>query len=199
MIATFKRTALSDAYTEGWLVFDQLGGVGECDKRLKEIMGQWYGPPRIFVLADSDQAYPGHVTQSIEKVQNSCRPLRIPYVILRKRKIENYLPLHILQQVNRDRYKAYLHLQPLQKDHYEMKKGFKEADNGNAIVPPEQVALYLHVPPHILRGLCGGFGKHVAAQFEAHKGKVQEHEVRIICTTDPGEIDRILDEIEAII
>jgi hypothetical protein len=199
MIAAFKRKALSDAHTEGWLVMEQLGGYGECEKRLSTILEQWYGPPRIFVLVDSDKSHPTHVTQTMKKVQDSCQAFGIPYAILTKRKIENYLPLNILQRVNRDRYTAYLHLHSVQKDYYELKKGFEQADNGDAIVPPEQAALYQHVPPHILRGLCGGFGKHVAQQFEAHKDQVQEHDVTMICTTDPGEIDGILDEIEAII
>ena len=150
-------------------------------------------------LVDSDRLYPGHITQTIQKVEESCQALAIPYAILTKRKIENYLPLNILQNVNRARYNAYLHLQPEQRDHYELKRGFTQAENGDAIVPPEQTALYQHVPRKILRDLCGGFGKHVALQFEAHKGKVQDQDVRVICTTDPNEIDRILDEIEAIL
>jgi hypothetical protein len=199
MIAAFKRHSLRDAHSAGWLTLDQLGGYGECEKRLNKLLEQTYGPARIFVLVDSDRLYPGHISQTILKVAESCQACGIPYAILTKRKIENYLPLNILQQVNTERYKAYLHLNPEQKDHYEMKKGFVRAANGNAIVPPEQTALYQHVPPKSMRDLCGGFGRDIAQQFEAHKSKVREEDVRMICSTNPIEIDEILNEIEAIL
>jgi hypothetical protein len=199
MITAFKRDSLRDAYTAGWLVLEQMGGFGECEKQLSNFLEQSYGPARIFVMVDSDRLYPGHVTQTIQKVADSCQALGIPFAILTKRKIENYLPLSILQQVNRDRHRWYVNLQPTQQDHYEIKRGFDRAANGDAIVPPAQMALYQHVPRRILRELCGGFGRDVAQRYRTHAGKVQEQEVRMMCATDPAEIDRILDEIEAIL
>lgn len=199
IIAAFKRKLLSDAYTAGWLEWDQMGGFGECEKLLNERLEQTFGPPRLFLVADSDRLYTGHLTKTMEKVIESCTKLGIPYAILTKRKIENYLPLDVLQQLNQDRYNAYLHLSQEQKDYYEMKKGFNLAPNGDAVIPVEQTALYQHVPLKVKRDLCGGFGKNVAQQFHDQKNKVQEQDIRVICATDPGEVDRILDQIESIL
>lgn len=199
MIAAFDRKLLREAYAAGWLEWDQMGGFGECEKLLTERLAQTIGPPRLFLIADSDRLYAGHVTQTMEKVIESCTNLGIPYAILTKRKIENYLPLGVLEQLNRDRYKAYLNLTQEQKDYYEMKKGFEAAPNGNAIIPDEQSALYQHVPPKVKKELCGGFGKRVAQQFHDHKGKFHQQDVSVICGTDSGEIDRILDQIESIL
>ncbi len=80
-----------------------------------------------------------------------------------------------------------------------MKRGFRIQANGEAEVQAEQQALYQHVPRKILRELCGGFGRDVAQYFRTHASTVQEQEIKMICMTDPNEIDRILDEIEAIL
>ncbi len=112
MIAAFKRAILRDAYTSGWLALAQMGGFGECEKLLVHLRKQSYGPARIFVIVDSDRLFPGHVTRTIEKVVESCQAVGVPFAVLQKRKIENYLPLSILQQIERVRFRAYLTLQP---------------------------------------------------------------------------------------
>jgi len=111
----------------------------------------------------SDSRYPGEVTKTVLKVKEYCDKVGdVPYAILQKRKIENYLPIAVLWSRHvprklRNIYKAFVSLTPEQQDHYEMKKGFeKDKKTGHAIIPKEQKTLFQHVPQRILS--CFGNG-----------------------------------------
>jgi hypothetical protein len=200
LAVTFSRRALLDAHTAGWWTIDQLGGYGEVAKRYVQISEQSSGPARVFVFTDSDRLHPTHNSGTVRKVEDACREHRIPFAILKKRKIENYLPLLILQKVNNDRFTVYLRLDRTQRDHYEMKRGFRtDEKTGDPVIPLEQAELYQHVHPRDIRLLCGGFGNDVAEHFKTDRGKFHSEEVKMICENDPDEIDRVLDQIESVL
>jgi len=96
MMMAWKRADLLDAIQHGWLEFAHLGGVGEVAKVLRRLLRKTVGPIRVHVLSDSDQRYPGELTNTIRKVSASCTSEGVPYTVLRKRSIENYLPVELL-------------------------------------------------------------------------------------------------------
>lgn len=200
MISCFNRQQLQDAQTDLWWHYEHLGGFGETGKRLKELLRRTIGPPRIFVVADSDREYPGHVSATVAKVQEACEKYSIPFAILNKRKIENYLPVSLLHYANRiNTFRAFQKLTQKQRDYYEMKHGFRLAAEGEADVPTVQSALYADVHKHVRRDLCGGFGEKVYELFRTKSQFLKSKDIENICPNDPNEINRILDEIEKIL
>jgi hypothetical protein len=207
MIHAFGRSELRDAQTDGWWEYLHLGGFGEIKKRVEFIRTQTpVGPLRVFVLVDSDRCYPNHVTDTIKKVKGYCDNIGdVPYAILQKRKIENYLPISALFRLHVPRklkniYQAFLSLTHEQQAHYEMKKGFeKRKENNHAILPDKQKELFKHVSQRILDNLCGGFGDNAWEYFKSKRNVMTEDAIRLTCTNDPNEVVRILDSIERLL
>jgi hypothetical protein len=200
-IATaYGRAELLGAMDVGWCDLEQLGGYGEIEKALNYHLPRRPGPCRVFVLADSDRQYPGHRTPTIDKIESACTARGVPFYILEKRKIENYIPLVLLDKLKRrDRFRAFQRLTPEQRDYYEMKGGFREHPAGKAEIPDEQQMLFDKVPAPVLRDLCGGFGKDSWAVFRDDVQSIREGELEAICSRCPGELPRLLDAIERII
>lgn len=200
MIYCFFRLQLQDAQTEAWWHYEHLGGFGEIEKRLDQLLARTVGSPRIFVVADSDRLYPGHVSPTETKVRETCEGHGIPFKILNKRKIENYIPPSLLVYVNRQAtLRAFKKLTQEQRDFYEMKDGFERLDNNEAKVPSPQVTLYSDVRKHAYRDLCGGFGHNVCELFKTKRLFLRSEDIKRICPNDPNEIIVILDEIEKIL
>jgi len=202
MMSAFNRRDLVDAQTEGWFRIEHLGGFGEVEKRIEQIRAITIGPLRVFVFADSDRLHPSHTSATMRKVQDACNAHQVPYAILKKRKIENYLPVNVIQKVhprNSRTRKAFLCLSQIQKDYYEMKGGFKRDDSGCAIIPEEQETLFQHVPKKILSDLCGGFGAAIWQCFRSYRSDITKEVVKACCSGDPEEIETMLDSIESLL
>ncbi len=84
---------------------------------------------RYFVLMDSDKKYPDMELEP-QKVNliEFLKEKEIPYHILEKREMENYLPDEALSEINdnKDFIEAYLRLKPVQKDYFDLQKGFAD-------------------------------------------------------------------------
>ncbi len=200
MIHCFNRQQLQDAQTEVWWHYEHLGGFGEIEKRLNELLGRTTGPPRIFVVVDSDSEYPGHVSRTAAKVRETCEKYNIPLTILNKRNIENYIPLSLLHYANRiTKFRAFKKLTQDQRDYYDMKHGFRLAADGEIDILVAQSALYAGIHKHVCRNLCGGFGDNVYELFKTKRQYLKSKDIENICPNDPNEINRILDEIEKIL
>jgi hypothetical protein len=204
MMQAFGRQDLLTAAQEGWLEYLHLGGFGEIEKRIEQIRAKIKaGPLRVFVLADSDRHFPLEITQTIQKVTDYCDKVGdIPYVILQKRAIENYLPLealeHALGTFNK-RYQAFTHLTEEQRSYYDMKKGLgKDKNTGQALVTNAQQSLFQNVPLSILNELCDGFGKKAWEYFKSPQF-ITKATVQAICTGDPDEIKNILEVIDSLL
>lgn len=203
VINALGRVELWNALEKGWLSIYQMGGFGEVEKVLAHICRNVPGPCRVFVLADSDAEAPGQVTATHQKVADSCKAAGAPYAVLRKRKIENYLPVSVLNRLGGRResivFQAFLALNSDQRAHYEMKHGFPEDGRGGAFVAAGQATLFAGVRGPVLRDLCGGFGKRVAERFRDDREKITEADIRQVCDSDPTELDRIVDQIEKLL
>lgn len=157
----------------------------------------------MFVLADSDCETSGEVTQTEKKVRQYCETCQIPFAILKKRKIENYIPDSILQQGMKDKkdvYATYLQLKQEQKDYYNLKKGFKVDRQTRAVtINKAQIALFSDQSPEAINSLKGGFGSNISNLFKDQRASFTKENIREICPQDPEEIEHILIEIERLI
>lgn len=82
---------------------------------------------RFFVLLDSDRTYPNEPLKSgTEKLINFLQEHEIPFHVLYKREMENYIPDESINKIlsNKDYISAYLRLTPEQKDYFDIEKGF---------------------------------------------------------------------------
>lgn len=208
MIRAFGRTVLRGALDRGWCEIVGAGGSGEIKKRVKELLDKVKkGPRRILVLKDSDRLLPEGPSEDrrVSKAGDEYRDIHdVSIAILRKREIENYLPDDALGRIHADKLpalRAFRRLRPDQRDHYDMKYGFKrDPKHGDPILPPEQEELFRDVDPRDLRALCGGFGENVWKLFEeSPTDVVNETTLRALCRDDPDEIARILDAIEKLL
>lgn len=87
---------------------------------------------RCFVLMDSDREFPNMPLKTDK--QNLIAFLEsndIKYHVLTKREMENYLPDEVYEEIenNREYVEAYLRLTPIQKDYFDLQKGFDRNTN----------------------------------------------------------------------
>lgn len=84
---------------------------------------------RCFVILDSDKRYPDEpLKQGTENIVAFLTAKNIPFHILEKREMENYIPEAAFEGVTKNRsfIDAYLRLTPEQKDYFDLEKGFPE-------------------------------------------------------------------------
>lgn len=140
---------------DGWFQYD-MGGGSTIPHILKTKMKSFEGASfskekhkylRCFVLIDSDKKYPTEeLKQEIKNLIRFLNEIGVPYHILEKREMENYLPDEAFSEIadNREYIDAYLRLNPVQKDYFDLEKGFerKRFEQFNT----EIQQLYLDVP-----------------------------------------------------
>jgi hypothetical protein len=130
-----------DAFSKKWWGYEHAGGMTQFPVRIRQIIEKL--PPgaiglRLFVLLDSDlkakkvQGNPHK--QEIENVITLCESNGIPYHILKKREIENYLPNELLQlripETHQKTVAELLKLNEEQRDYYDLEKGFSRKNPG---------------------------------------------------------------------
>lgn len=122
---------------ERWFKYE-MGGGSTIMHGLRAEMRSFYNPIfkrhaseylRCFVLIDSDRNYPDEELKSdTKKLIQFLERCKVPYHILEKREMENYLPEDVFSEIadNREFIDAYLRLSPLQKDYFDIEKGFED-------------------------------------------------------------------------
>jgi len=208
MIRAFGREVLRAAFEERWWELVH-GGGSSVSRRVQELVAREpRGPRRILVLSDSDRLKPDDPARPDDRaekvrIMERCRDTHdVVIAVLRKREIENYLPIGALQRVPRSKqavYRAFLALEQRQRDFFDMKSGFQLDAQGGVVIPMDQQELFRHLPPRIGRGLVGGFGKEVWEYFDKAADVVTREAVYLTCPDDPGEIERVLDAIESLL
>jgi len=215
MITAFKRSDLEKDKDKLWQYY-QMGGKGEVEKCVEMIRKRTTGLMRVIIITDSDCKYPGEISETIKKVKDYCDKVKdIPYKILLKREVENYLPIESIgkeqfEVEHKKTFDAFISLTHEQKDFFDMKEGFKKKKKNNKAILGVQSELYKDVHEDTLKNLCGGFGNNIAKMFNTHIDKITEDSIRQICSSDskdsnngyypdPDEIPEILDMIEGLI
>lgn len=195
--ATWDRRMVATAIERGWLVFEQAGGSGEFVKRATALLGQQVPAVRLLCMMDSDRLVRGPVPDATEARCKQLAALGVESFVLHKREVENYLPPSKLDgDKTRSVYVSWLTLNSEQRDYFDMKLGFKKDPvTSSAIVPTEQRALFAGLSAWHLTRLIGGFGRAIGEGFDGSALESTELEDR--CATDPGELRRLLDWLEA--
>ena len=152
--------------------FAGAGGIGELKAVIRDqVSKQQDGSLRNFALFDSDGEAPGHVSTAAQAVLAEATKYGVPAHCLRRRAIENYLPLPALfdfagsrhgRSLRRSVQQVAVAFKPLssdQKDHFPMKVGLPE----NPTV--RQQALYANVTGKQRATLNAGFTDNLSEMY----------------------------------
>ena len=136
LINKFKKKGktISKYKNNGWLVFGMGGGSTIPDmlqSKMEEFIGDIFKKEpmsylRCFVLIDSDKRFPNDTLN--ERLVDFLERYKIPYHILEKREMENYIPNEAFSEIkdNREFIDAFLNLSPIQMDYFDLEKGFED-------------------------------------------------------------------------
>jgi len=216
LIANFKKRGktIKRHLDNGWLDYGNGGGLDNITNEVNAMMRPFENLPkenykylRCFVLVDSDKKFPNDTTkQNRENLFEFLNSVGIPYHELEKREMENYLPDEAIETIenNNDFIQAFLRLNDLQKDYFDLKEGFTENLNSSS----EKVqALYadvseedykvlrsnkIQLPPSFKSEFPKLFSHQKITQ-EALKNRVSHQ------ANDPNELETILDKISQLL
>jgi len=189
----WRKQKLEKLLNKDWIKFEAGGGTGEILKYVEEISKQPEKCQRHFVLFDSDAKKPKMTDEKSQKIVQACEPL-IWHHQLRRREIENYLPLaalwewtkiHKKKKICHSRRKlveAFKKLSLKQRHHFDLKKGFQgdlgvkvaekktELEKGHRLVG----SFYQHVSTEIIIILAKGFGNDITELFKEEQFLIKE-------------------------
>lgn len=194
----YSRERVAQALERGWLEPASGGGGGEVKKEVIRLLGSpnpvasW----RIMAVLDSDRLIPGKLPDKVRKLQQELMGLGVAVWVLFKREIENYLPYSLLEPRRHEVYVSFMQLTREQQDHYDMKKGFKKREQ-SVEAPAEQAQLFKQVSDWHRSRLVGGFGDDIGDRFG--DASLDRAELDAVCSTNPGELEQLLDALEAIL
>lgn len=148
-----KGKKIEKHLNEGWLEFG-MGGGSTIPSVINAAKERFYRNKekfpkessyylRFFVLIDSDKQYPNqHLKNEKQALINSLKYDNVPFHILQKREMENYMPDEVFREIqgNDDYIRAYLTLNATQKDYFDVENGFPDKNFDN--LPIEVQALY---------------------------------------------------------
>jgi len=178
------REQLKRLAAKNWIEFQTGGGIKESLSWIKEISAQPEQYLRGFILFDSDALGPGKPGGDSEKVVKACR--EIPhfdhhYHQLKRRAIENYLPIEVLAEIwvkqvkakekrkRESKVRAFRKLTPPQRHHFNMKKGF-EGDKQHSTKVGN---LYADLDTLTKQRLISGFGGKMAELFKPEPPQIK--------------------------
>lgn len=119
----------------GWFQYE-MGGGSTIQHFLKTKMDSFSGDIfkkgsnkylRCFVLIDSDRKYPeDDLKQEIKDLISFLNLFEVPFHVLEKREMENYLPNEAFLEITDNNHfvDAYIRLTPIQKDFFDIENGF---------------------------------------------------------------------------
>lgn len=125
---------LLEGYKNGWLQFDNAGGCDNLPNFL-ESRRQFFGGKikflHCYVLLDGDKRFPEDRITKNDKLIKQMKEWNIPYHVLEKRCMENYLPEDAMvkllgNKTNREWLNAYQCLSSMQKDYFSIAGGFQK-------------------------------------------------------------------------
>lgn len=168
-----QRRWLEEREKNGWLRFENGGGVRAMRRPVLGYKEEPLAEARVFVLFDSDALRPGVPGADSEALWASCEePPRLERHRLRRRASENYLPREVLKkhvekphpqrEARKTLFLAFDGLRDDQRFHFNMKKGLRgdarntEADAGD---------LYSALSTEDKKALEKGFGSDIGKLF----------------------------------
>lgn len=146
VVKNFKKRGKNIArhLTKRWIRYGNAGGCTNIEAFINEMIASYAGLPknpsfylRCFVLIDSDSQHPGDVKSERSKLVTFLQGHKVPFHILIKREMENYIPdeLFVEADGNAAFKNTYLELDPLQKDYMDIEEGIIAKDLDNIFSP----------------------------------------------------------------
>jgi hypothetical protein len=211
-----ERKRLISAFEERRIEFAHCGGKDKIPVRFE----RWHrrrapGPLRALVLRDSDKLWAKHDTKDPTADLEDMLPAGTHRHVLRKREIENYLPLAALRTEEakldprdtkklprlRAQHDALQTLQKLSREassHYDMKEGFRGIPNMKSINNRDNhIAIFTKLDFDTVILLWEGFGKKIGNLFETAREHITREALEEVC--DFEEFEVIMDAIEALL
>lgn len=192
----------------GWLKYS-MGGGSTIPQAVSAEMSTYETLPkdnhiylRCFVLIDSDREYPSATPKEGQvKLVEFLEQFGIPYHILEKRQMENYLPIEAYDDIsdNTNYIEAYKRLSSTHKDYFDIKTGFKKEFSQ---LPTEIQAFYHGIPNNDKTifetrsmDLGGSFKAEFPKLFQSNKVTQDSLLQRCARQNDPNELPNILTKI----
>ena len=127
-----------------WFRYHNAGGADNIINTLEQKIGHFGSNKflKCFVLVDSDLEYPSKENQKRRRLSEFCHENRIPFHILEKREMENYMPISIFESINSTNFfiRTYLDkLNCMQKDFIDIQNGF---DRNKAKLKEEKIDVF---------------------------------------------------------
>jgi len=149
LIREFKNKAkkIERFKNERWIKYGMGGGSENILHYILGELKEFNGNNKFlkcFVLIDSDLEYPQVNNKKRKKLIDFFKKHNIPYHILEKREIENYLPVDIFENLDltNNFIKSYKKLSSIQKDYIDIQNGFQENKKGIEKKKPEVYNFY---------------------------------------------------------
>jgi hypothetical protein len=216
IINNFKKRSksISRHQQNGWLIYGNGGGFGNIINTITGMMNSFENLPkdnykylRCFVLVDSDKEFPSNESKADrQKLYEFLNSVGVTFHELEKREMENYLPNEVIETIenNKGFIQAYLRLNSLQQDYFDLEKGFTQNINS---YPKEVQELYNDVSEEDLKIFrnnkieIGGSFKSELPKLFSHPNVVQINlKNRVIHqANDQNELETILDKISRLL
>lgn len=218
LIKNFPKSGdlISKHKSNKWIEYGNGNGCTGIINFIKEKLGYYINLPkenkfkymRCFVLVDSDSEYPNmQFSEAKQKLFDYLNANQLPFHFLEKREIENYLPDEVIETIegNEDYISAYLKLNPIQKDYFDLEKGFPDKNFDtfkNDIkelyqnIETANITIFRKQKIKIEGGFKSEFPKlfsHQKVNQETLKNRVS-HQVN-----NPNELETILDKISKLL
>ncbi|MDM8564389.1 hypothetical protein QUF74_01905 [Candidatus Halobeggiatoa sp. HSG11] len=187
----WRKQELEKLLKKEWVKFEAGGGMGEILKYAEEIAEYPKKYLRHFVLFDSDAKKPKMIDKKSQKVNQFCEEKFIAHHQLKRREIENYLPIFALREWTKlpnkepkdsriKKVKAFEELSLKQRHHFDIKKGFQgdfKADKKEMSQEKEYQLVgdfYQNVSIEVRDILVKGFGGNIAELFKEKDFLIKE-------------------------
>ncbi|WP_265595996.1 hypothetical protein [Verrucomicrobium sp. BvORR106] len=123
----WMREKIVNFESQGWLIFDHCGGLGEMLNSLRDMRERAIEQLRTYVVFDHDGLRRARPSQSSTLVSEACQP-HILFHRLERRMIENYMPRELLgiwanKEKKAELVAAFLSLNEEQRHFYNFKGG----------------------------------------------------------------------------
>jgi hypothetical protein len=147
-----KSKKIKRHFEHRWLKYENAGGAGNIIHLINSYLKSFNSLPksnkeeyiRIIVIRDSDKKHSDdtYKNDDVEKLVKTLNTSAIPYHILEKREMENYLPDEVLKNIGTDYIDSYLKLSGVQKDYFDFEKGFEDKGYQDSKITAKTNGLY---------------------------------------------------------
>lgn len=174
----FGHERIITALRERWVEIHN-GGGSSLVKVAEAAAARYRRVVRVVALLDSDRLIPRQRTGSHDKADKLTR-MKVAVHVLDRREAENYVPYRVLAQVGRrpvasHRLALLKRLTQDQREHFDMKHGFKKVGPAPA-VHAAQRDLFDALELDVRLGLHDGFGQDLLRHLHNDRERLTEHD-----------------------